>query len=82
MRIKHGIYTFEIKVEGSVTKLRAEDLGGRIVAESSGADVHAASADMQNRTEIEGLRLTLQGFLFPEELDEPDEPDEPALTNS
>ena len=73
MRIKHGIYTFEIKVEGSVTKLYAEDSGGRIVAESTGADVHAASADMQNRTEIEGLRLTLQGFLFP---------DEPSLTNS
>ena len=50
-----------------MTKLRAEDPGGHIVAESTGADVHAASADMQNRTENEGLRLTLQGLLLPDE---------------
>ena len=55
-----GIYTFESKVEGSVVTLYVKDFDGRIVAEGTRDNVHAASEDIQKRTRVEGIRLTLQ----------------------
>ena len=60
-----GIYTFESKVEGSVVTLSVE-LNGQIVAEGTGDTVHAASEDIQTKTEVEGIRLTLQQTFLPE----------------
>ena len=65
MRVKIGIYTVESKVEGSVVTLSVE-LNGRIVAEGTGDTVRAASEDIQEKTDVEGIRLTLQGTLLPE----------------
>ena len=65
MRVKAGIYTCEPKVEGSVVTLSLK-LNGTIVAEGTGDTVHAASEDIQNKTEVEGIRLALQQTLLPE----------------
>ena len=65
MRVKAGIYTCEAKVEGSVVTLSVE-LNGQIVAEGTGDTVHAASEDIQTKTEVEGIRLTLRQTLLPE----------------
>ena len=65
MRVKTGMYTVEVKVEGSVVTLSVE-LNGRIVAEGTGDTVNAASEDIQEKTDVEGIRLTLQRTRLPE----------------
>ena len=65
MRVKTGMYTVEVKVEGSVVTLYVE-LNGRIVAEGTGDTVNAASEDIQEKTDVEGIRLTLQRTRLPE----------------
>ena len=65
MRVKTGMYTVEGKVEGSVVTLSVE-LNGRIVAEGTGDTANAASEDIQEKTDVEGIRLTLQGTHLPE----------------
>ena len=65
MRVKAGIYTCKAKVEDSVVTLSVE-LNGQIVAEGTGDTVHAASEDIQTKTEVEGIRLTLRQTLLPE----------------
>ena len=54
MRVKAGIYTCKAKVEDSVVTLSVE-LNGQIVAEGTGDTVHAASEDIQTKTEVEGM---------------------------
>ena len=65
MRVKIGNYTYEAKAEGSVVTFSVK-LNGQIVAEGTGDTVHAASEDIQNKIEVEEIRLTLQKTLWPE----------------
>ena len=50
-----GIYTYEtLKADGVVT-IRIKDFGGSIIEEGTGDTAHAASEDIQERTQNEGL---------------------------